>query len=813
MKKTILLFLAILMSNLYCLASIVKGRVFNPSFNEGEPFATIRLFKANNTGKPISTNVSDVDGFFEIEVKKSGDYRLEISALGKENETRDISIGENEVIELGDINLKDNTKELKEVVVTAQRPLVQMTTDEMSYNVAADSDSKTYTLLEMLRKVPMVTVDGDDNITVNGSSNFQVYVDGKPSLLFSGNPSQIFKAMPASSVQNIEVITNPGARFDAEGTGGVINLVMNKESSSNSGDIKAYNLSVNLRGGNKGVGGNIYATGQIGKLSASLNLIENYALLGESVMSSERTEGNTSINTVTSSKPKIPFTMGNLNVSYDIDTLTSIGASFSLNRFDNNYLAKVNTSMLQDSKELMKYLENSENKQNRQGLNGSFNFSRDFGSHRQHKLNLTYQISHENQNNYNLNEFDVEIPSDMIMDDRLSDSKMETTEQIALADFTSKFGKNKISAGLKGTFRNASALNSYMMDNIPMVDESLNYKHINNIGAAYAEYSYNQTIFGLRAGLRYEYTWQSIRYDNETMSGYKSNYGNLVPSGSLSFNLRQNSNIGLSYTMRISRPGISYLNPYVNQSDPTQISYGNPDLGIEKTNNVSLVYNLFNPKLSLNATLTNSYTGNGIESYSFVEDGIMNTTYGNIVKRNTTSLNVFFNLRPGNKTSLMLNGGVSYVNLKSHELNASNKGFQANMMAGVSQQLPYDFRGNIFFIMNTKTRSLQGWNSGFQMLAINASKSLLQDKLNISLGFNTGLSKGGKMVIDNYIHTSTFSNRTTIRVPMMQVNLGITFKFGSKTRVKEVQSKHIENDYIDQRSQMESISNTTSGSN
>lgn len=811
MKKSILFFLSIVLTNIYTLASVVTGRVYNPSFDEGEPFATLRLYSANNPEKPVSTNLSDTDGYFEIEIQKPGDYKLEISALGKEVEIREIEVKGNDNVDLGNIELKDNTKELNEVVITAQRPLVQMTTDEMVYNVGADSDSKTYTLLEMLRKVPMVSVDGEDNITVNGSSNFQVYVDGKPSLLFSGNPSQIFKAMPASSVQNIEVITNPGARFDAEGTGGVINLIMNKESAANSQDIKAYNVTVNLRGGNRGVGGNIYATGQVGKFSASLNLIENYSILGKSEMATDRFEGNTSIYSLATSKPKIPFTMGSLNLNYDIDTLTSVGASFSLNRFDNHYTGVINTSIKQDSQEFLKYLEDSESKQNRQGLNGSINLSREFGRNRQHQLNLTYQISHENRNEFYSNQFDVLVPSDLIMDDRTSNSKMKTTEQIALLDFTSKFGNNKIVAGLKGTFRNAYADNSYLTDNIGGMDGSQNYKNINNIGAAYAEYSFNQALFGLRAGLRYEHTWQSIRYDNEIMSGYKNNYGNLVPSGSLSFNLRQNSNIGISYTMRISRPGISYLNPYVNQSDPTQVTYGNPDLDIEKTNNVSLVYNFFNQKLNLNATLTNAYTGNGIESYSFMEDGVMNTTYGNIVKRNNTSLSTFINWRPWNKTSFMLNGGVSYVNLKSHELNASNKGFQANMMVGVTQQFPYDIRGNVFLIMSTKTKSLQGWNSGFKMMAVNLSKSFFKDNLSINLGFNTGLNKGGKLLIENYIHTDTFNNKTTIKVPMMSFNLGVTLKFGSKTRVREVQSKHIENDYINQSSQMESISNSTSG--
>lgn len=788
-------------------AATVKGRLFNPNFNEGEPFATIRVYKLHEF-KPQNTLITDENGEFAIEIDQEGSYMLEFSAIGKEPVFKEIQISPDQILDLENIIMKDDVKNLNELFVTAQRPLVEMKTDEMTYNVSSDNDSKTYTLLEMLRKVPMVSVDGEDNISVNGSSAFQVYVDGKPSLLFSGNPSQIFKAMPASSVQKIEVITNPGAKYDAEGVGGVLNLVMNKANGNVDADTKAYNVSVNLRGGNRGVGGNIYANGQIGKLSASLNLIENYAIMSNSEMLTQRVENSMITESSSSSRPRIPFTMGSLNLNYDIDTVTSLGASFSLNKFSNNFTGNINTLIKENGFDLFKYSEESSNKGGRQGFNGSLNFSRDFGSARNHQLNITYQIAHESQNSLVTNDFIVEIPADMNMDDRKSDSKLKTLEQIVLADFTSKFQNNKLSVGLKGTFRNASADNQYYLNGMFDNSGSLNYKNKNNIGAAYAEYSYSNSFFNLKAGLRYEHTWQTISYEDSNLQGYSDNYGNLVPSGSLGFNLRYNSNIGINYNMRISRPGISYLNPYINQSDPTQITYGNPDLDIEKTQNVSLVYNLFTPKISFNATLTNSYTGNGIEQYSFIEEGILNTTYGNIVKKEQVSLNAFINWRIGNKTSIMFNGGGSYVSLKSNELKASNHGFQGNFMLGLQQKIPGDINGNVFMIMSTKNRSLQGWNSGFKMLAINFSKSFVNDKLSVSLGFNTGLSKKGRMLIENYMETPEFTNKTTIKVPMLAVNLGITFKFGSTGRVKEVKSSLIENDFIDTKSQMETISNS-----
>ena len=147
--------------------------------------------------------------------------------------------------------VQDDTKQLKGVEVVAQKPLVKMETDKMTYDVQSDNDVKTNTVLDMLRKVPMVTVDGQDNITVNGQGSFKVYVDGKPNVMFSSNPSQIFKAMPASAVKSIEVVTNPGAKYDAEGVGGVLNIVMNNADGKAKTKLNGYNGSI-LTISNKG---------------------------------------------------------------------------------------------------------------------------------------------------------------------------------------------------------------------------------------------------------------------------------------------------------------------------------------------------------------------------------------------------------------------------------------------------------------------------------------------------------------------------------------------------------------------------------
>ena len=179
------------------------------------------------------------------------------------------------MLALGDVCTAEDATALKNVEVVAQRPIVKMEPDKMTYNVQEDGDSKSMTLLDMLRKVPMVTVDGQDNISVNGSASFKVYVDGKPNPMFQANASQIFKSLPASMVKNIEVITNPGAKYDAEGTGGVLNIVINHAGGQGTESLNGYNGNVSLAAGNRGYSGSAFVSGQQGKFSYSANATHN----------------------------------------------------------------------------------------------------------------------------------------------------------------------------------------------------------------------------------------------------------------------------------------------------------------------------------------------------------------------------------------------------------------------------------------------------------------------------------------------------------------------------------------------------------
>ena len=332
------------------------------------------------------------------------------------------------------------------------------------------------------------------------------------------------------------------------------------------------------------------------------------------------------------------------------------------------------------------------------------------------------------------------------------------------------------------------------------------YEYKNTILAGYGEYTGKWNKFSMKAGVRYEYTWQDVDYKLGNGEDFKTSYGNLVPCANLQYNLGTGSNLGLTYNMRISRPGISYLNPYVDKTNPIALTYGNPNLDVEKTHNLSLVYNMFTSKLMLNLNLHHNFTDNGISQYSFYDNNnLLNTTYGNVVKSHQTGMNAYVNYLVTKNTRLFMNGSVNYIDLRSDALDQSNSGWTANIMAGVQQTLPWNLKLSAFAIASTKNYTLQGWSGGFNLLTASISKSLFNDKLNLSISGMTGLNNGGSIMIESSSHGQNFTSHTKVKVPIYGVSFTVSYTFGnSKMSSKQHQSR-IQNDYIEQQSQGEII--------
>lgn len=818
-------FLTIVMSLIAMTAmaqkTTVTGVLVDSTLHEAEPYATVRIYKKGKPQKPISMGLTDLDGHFHQEISGNGEFMVQLSSVGKRDAIRTVTLNGQTKIDLGTILISEDAQMLKGVEIVAQKPLVKMEVDKMSYNVQEDADSKAATVLDMLRKVPMVTVDGEDNISVNGSSSFKVYVDGKPNIMMSSAPSQVFKAMPASMVKNIEVITNPGAKYDAEGGAGVLNIVMNKEvASMGGGDMDGYNGNIRMSAGNNRWGGSAFVSGQKGKLSFSANAMYNYSNPGTTTTSMERIQlgaVSTAMTSESVSKPKTPFTMGNLSMSYEIDSMSTLGLTTGITSF---HLKNIGQTMTSFGDGIYgngySYGTATDMKMSRTSFNGSIDYQRFLNKERTSSLTLTYQLTYAPTDNKVDSKFDLTDTQGsawMDLTDRFSDNKERTTDHIFQADYTTPLGKSStLNAGMKLSHHKATSESQYYLADTYNESLSSEYDHNNSILAGYTEFVSKFGKWGAKAGVRYEHTWQTVSYRLGNGEDFKNNYGNLVPSGSLTYNFTPTSNIGVTYNLRISRPGITYLNPYVDRSNPTALSYGNPDLDTEKSHNLGIVFNTFSSKLMLNVNLRHSFTDNAIEQFSFYDnDNLLNTTYDNTAKSHTTSLNIYANWLMHKNTRLFLNGGIDYRDMRSQALDLKNNGWHANAMMGLQQTLPADIKLGAYLITSTKNYNLQGWSSGFNLITANLSKTFLNDKLTVGLMAMTGLGNGGKLNIESYSHGKDFTNHMQIKVPMQNISLSLTYNFGnSKKQFRQHQSR-VENDYIEHQSQSETINSTQMG--
>ena len=808
MKQFRALFVAALMSisSVTMAQTTVKGLLMDETLGESEPFATIRVFKAGKTEKPVAMFLTDENGQFSQEVKGKGRFDIVFSSVGKEDLKKTIELEGKGVLNLDTLYIKESATMLKGVEIVAQKPLVKMDVDKMSYNVAEDEDAKAYTVLDMLRKVPMVTVDGQDNITVNGSSSFKVYVDGLPNVMFSSNPSMVFKSMPATAVKSIEVVTNPGAKYDAEGAAGILNIVMNKQNPQAAQSMNGYNGTVRASVGNKQLGGSVFINGQQGKFSYSANVMTSYNKPGNTTTETEQVQENGATQLLTSENDlKTPFTMGNLTLGYQIDSMSVLNLTAQVNSMN---IKTTGTSLttLSGYGNDFSYGSTTEMKNKRTSFSGSLDYQRFFNQDHTKSLALTYQLNYSPAKTEMTNNFNV--VSDYIdLTDRYSDNKNNTTSHTFQVDYTTPIGKGQtLSLGGKLQLHDATADSKYYLKGIYDPTSSSDYEYKNSILAGYGEYAGNFNKLGVKAGLRYEYTWQDVEYHLGNGEDFKKAYGTLVPTASLQYTLSQGSNLGLTYNMRISRPGITYLNPYVDKTNPIALTYGNPELDVEKSHNFSLVYNLFNPKLMVNLNLHHNFMDNAIAQYSFYDsNNLLNTTYGNVVKSHQTGLSGYVNYLATKNTRLFFNGGLNYTDMRSDVLAQSNSGWTANAMIGLQQTLPWDLKLSAFAITSTKSYSLQGWNGGFNLLTGSLSKSLLKDKLTLSVSGVVGLNKGGKLNIESRSSGKDFTSHTNVKVPIYGVTFTVSYTFGnSKIRAKQ-HTNRVQDDFIEQQSQGEVI--------
>ncbi|MDD3356593.1 MAG: outer membrane beta-barrel family protein, partial [Dysgonamonadaceae bacterium] len=382
-------------------------------------------------------------------------------------------------------------------------------------------------------------------------------------------------------------------------------------------------------------------------------------------------------------------------------------------------------------------------------------------------------------------------PQDFKMKNSNEADGKEHTGQIDYVDPLTE--NHTIEAGLKYIYRDNSSFGNNMYLDIPTnewkpdVSRKNDFQHDQYIASGYTSYGFKKDKFGLKAGLRAEQTNQNINFISQNDSVVKTNFLDVVPSLALSYQMSMTQTLRLGYNMRIYRPGIWYLNPYVNNIDPLNISYGNPNLDAEKNHNVSLNYGSFSQKLNLNASVNYSITNNSIQSYQFVENGINNSTYGNIGKSQSVGLNGYVRWAPIKELSVFVNGTGNYIDLKSNENEAlKNSGFSFRAFSGITYTFPYEVRLSLNGGYFGNRIMLQTKMDPFYYMSFGISKSFLNKKLDVAIRGSNPFQK--YMDHQSYTTGENFTQESLFRRPARSVSLNVTFRFGDlKSSIKKVQ--------------------------
>lgn len=813
----------------------IKGLLMDSVVHKGEPYATVRVYKGSSTkGDADAMSVTDANGNISQKVTGRGRYTVVMSSVGRKTIVRTVNLDGSGTIDLGTMYVVDDSKQLEGIEVVAQKPIVKMTTDKTTYDVQSDVDSKSQTVLDMLRKVPMVTVDGQDNIQVMGQSSFKVYVNGKPSIMFSANPSQIFRSMPASSVKSIEVETNPGAKYDAEGTGGILNIIMADAQGGGKQSMNGYNGTLRGTLSNNNWNASAFVSGQQGKTTYSANVFYNNPFPLETSVDMTRTtyssalpsaggqRGSYDMHYHQDGKSRVPFSMANISLGYELDSMNQIDLTVGANKFALKNTGHPLTEFRTGAAEpFLQYTNLFNMKQQSFSIDVSADYQRFLNAAKTSNITFTYMFNNSPQHNSTRTVYDWVSgvgnlgESTVSLNDLFSDVHARGTEHIGQIDYVTPLGNenHKLSAGTKFTARTNHSDSRYYNvvngENEYNSDNSSEYNNSVDILAGYAEYNGTFGKFSTRLGARYEQSWERVKFEHGAGEDFHRNYGNFVPTASFTWSMKATTNLGLSYSMRIVRPGISYLNPYRDRSNPTSLTYGNPDLDVEKSHNLNLVFNHFTPKFATNITLSQSFCNNQIYQYNFMDGAILNTTYGNIVKTRRTNLNIFANWSPSTKTRLMGNFSVGYGDMRSHELDYRNNGWSANAFMNLQQTLWWDVKWSIGAFVKTKDIDLQSRNGDMGMLFTTLTKDVIKDKLNVSLMFMSPLS--GRMKMNNESFNNDFYQKMNIGVDIRSFGLTVTWNFGNTKRMFRQHQSKASSDFDEHQSAGEQLGSMGSG--
>ncbi|GAB2854900.1 TonB-dependent receptor domain-containing protein [Hymenobacter ruber] len=778
-------------------AGRVSGTVTDATTGKPVSYATVAVLDA--AGNPVNGGVAGDDGKFVLAGIPAGTYTVQISFLGYKNEDRaGVVVPAGGVISLGTVALATSAQKLGEVVVTGQKAIIEERVDRTVYNAENDQTARGGDATDVLKRVPLLSVDLDGNVSLRGSSNIKVLINNKPSTIAANSIADALKQIPADQIKTVEVITSPSAKYDAEGSGGIINIVTKQN------NLRGATLGIDASAGTRSSNLSLNGSLRTGKMGFSLGGFgrAQYNVPGEfsNTQVTRSIADGSATTTLQSADTRLQQIFGRytLGWDYDINKFNSLQASVAYGtRNGQNYqdglLRTSYAGAFATGAPRSTDLRDTYSKDLSGTVDASLNYTHSFAKP-QHEISLLTLFSRNDRTNSFTNNILSTSDATSLARRIVNDNPSYNEEYTVQLDYQNPISKTQIlEMGAKNILRRVNSdysTISYGADGavVPSVGLSSSnvFTYRQNVTAAYAAYTLGLPKgFTLKPGLRYEYT--TIKADfaqTDTAKTNIPNYDVLVPSVNFSRKLANGNVLKLAYNKRIQRPSLQFLNPNRNAQNPKNISYGNPELDPEYTNNYELGYSTAYKRLNLNFSTFMRNTTGSIEALRTVEGAdIVTTTYANIGKQDAYGGSVFANINNG---KLSLNAGTDFYyvkltnNVPDARFNAANEGFVMSGRVFGSYNFTPIWGLQAFAFYRGNQVQLQGSQSGFGVYSLSVKRDFAEKRGSIGFGaenfftpsitiHNTVVSPLIDQASNNVLHNMSFKVNISYRIGKLTV--------------------------------------------
>lgn len=669
-------------------------------------------------------------------------------------------------------------KQLREITITHKKALLKNTGEKLIYNAHADISNVSGAATDVLRKVPMVTVGADGEVKIRGNSNFKILLNGVPSDRLSRNLKETLKMIPASTIESIEVITTPSAKYEAEGAGGIINIITKKTIKGRTGniDLTAGNLERSV--------------------DAAINIAQNKFEYSLNVNARQQREQNNSTLDRIAGTGKL--LQNNNAITHEKSANVDAGINY---RLDSSQKLSVTTSLwhgswpststlynhYQDQQEIAEYNQASRQTNSDTWLEFALNYQKKFHRKGQELQLLAEHARSAAHSEYQTNQYHLNGQQYFR---ETSPNKSKIRKYNFQADYAHPFNKsgtNLLETGSRYSRNNSSS--SYTVYNnaahpgstdlieVPSRSDVMQYHR--DIFAIYLSTKFDLTHnWILKSGLRYEHTQLGASFRGPSPA-FAATFNNFVPSILLTKQLHEKHNFKINYTERIRRPWIWDLNPYVNASDPRNLTSGNPALKPEVTKMLELGHGYTATNgFTLNSSLYYTVNNNAIEQLTTVDSqGISRTTAQNIAANKRLGININTSIEISENWTLSGGAEAYHIKFKSQALNVRNDGNFYAVNLNSSYILPHDYTISISGDYSNGNITLQGNTSANYSYRISAQKELIKKKASIVLGIANPFQRTFRQY--SYATAPTFQSTTTNNFYNRAITLSFSWKFGN----------------------------------